>query len=216
LISKNSRDSLAKARALTDIFSLRPSDLDRTVRSPIGGAGRQWIGRSDLGGGSDGPIPIWNRSNLDRPLTIGRPGPIGVGGGGAITPATPFRGGAAWGSPDFTVNGAPGVKPSGAWVCRDQRDTCDPPGALSGPRGLGVALAVLGCRNGLRSTMSSAKRTREGVGAHRGLGLAGEAVQGGRRRWREVEMRQRSWRGLLQGFSGLLGSTGLPVVFLRR
>jgi hypothetical protein len=44
----------------------------------------------------------------------------------------PFHGIAARGSPDFTVNGASGVKSSGAWVCRDQRDTCDPPGALSG------------------------------------------------------------------------------------
>jgi hypothetical protein len=120
---------------LTGIFGWRPSDLDRTVGSPIGGAGRRWIGRSDLGGGSDGPIPIWDCSNLDRPFTIGHPGPIGAWSGGAVTLATPFRGGVARGSPDFTVNGAPGVKSSGAWVCRDQRDTRDPPGALSGPGG---------------------------------------------------------------------------------
>jgi hypothetical protein len=66
---------------------------------------------------------------------FGRPGPIGARGSGAGTPATPFRSGAARGSPDFTVNGAPGVKSSGAWVCRDQRDTHDPLGALSGPSG---------------------------------------------------------------------------------
>jgi hypothetical protein len=49
--------------------------------------------------------------------------------------------------------------------------------------GLEVARAVAlagvkcsGCRNGLRSTTSSAKGTREGAGAHRGLGLVGEAA----------------------------------------
>jgi hypothetical protein len=144
LISKNSRDSLAKGQVLTGIFGRRPSDLDRTVRSPIGGVVRGWIERSDLGGGSDGPIPIWDRSNLDRPFTIGCPGPIRARGGGAVTPTTPFRGSAARGSLDFTINGALGVKSSGAWVCRDQRDTRDPPGALSGPG------RARGCARGAR------------------------------------------------------------------
>jgi hypothetical protein len=38
-------------------------------------------------------------------------------------------------SSEFTEFGAPRVKSSGAWVCRDQRDTRDPPGALFGPGG---------------------------------------------------------------------------------
>jgi hypothetical protein len=35
---------------------------------------------------------------------------LGARGGSAVTPATKSCGGAARGSPDFTVNGAPGVK----------------------------------------------------------------------------------------------------------
>jgi hypothetical protein len=35
---------------------------------------------------------------------------LGARGGGVVTPATQSRGGAAQGSPDLTVNGAPGVK----------------------------------------------------------------------------------------------------------
>jgi hypothetical protein len=38
-------------------------------------------------------------------------------------------------SSEFTEFGAPRVKSSGAWVCRAQHDTRDPPGALSGPGG---------------------------------------------------------------------------------
>jgi hypothetical protein len=38
-------------------------------------------------------------------------------------------------SSEFTEFGAPRVKSSGAWVCHDQRDTHDPPGALSSPNG---------------------------------------------------------------------------------
>jgi hypothetical protein len=200
------------------------------VRSPIGGAGR-WIGRSDLGGGSDGSIPIWDRSNLDRPSMIGRPGPIGAWGGGAghrRLVSTAARGS---GSPDFANSNAQMAKSSGAWVWDGIRDMHNPPRALAGlGRALGcgcddgggsarhgfASVLCSGCRNGLWSTISSAKGTREGAGAHRGLRLAGEAVQRGRRRWRAMEMRRRSWRELLQGFSRLLGPTGLPVVFLRR
>jgi hypothetical protein len=58
-------------------------------------------------------------------------GQMGAQGGGDVTPATKSCGGAARGSPNFTVNGAPGVKSSGAWVRHDQRDTRDPPGALA-------------------------------------------------------------------------------------
>jgi hypothetical protein len=36
------------------------------------------------------------------------------------------------GSPDFTINGAPGVKSTGLWVEHDQRITRDPPGAKAG------------------------------------------------------------------------------------
>jgi hypothetical protein len=82
-------------------------------------------------------------------------GQLGAQGGGAVTPATKSRGGAARGSPDFTVNGAPGVKSNGAWVCRDQRDTRDPPRALAGlggargcargGRGGSVRLRLLAC-----------------------------------------------------------------------
>jgi hypothetical protein len=39
-----------------------------------------------------------------------------------------------------------------------------------------------GRKDGLRSTTSSAKSAGEGAGAHRGLGLAGETAQSGRRR----------------------------------
>jgi hypothetical protein len=41
------------------------------------------------------------------------------------------------GSLDFAYSGAPVFKSSRAWVCRDQRDTHDPPGAKAG---LGGAL----------------------------------------------------------------------------
>jgi hypothetical protein len=56
----------------------------------------------------------------------------GSEGGGGRTPATIFRGGAARGSPDLAVNGAPGVKLIGFWVWRDQRVMRDPPGAKAG------------------------------------------------------------------------------------
>jgi hypothetical protein len=62
-------------------------------------------------------------------------GQLGVRGGGAITPTTKSRGGAARGSPDFTVNDGLGVKSSGAWVCHDHRDMRDPPRALAGLEG---------------------------------------------------------------------------------
>jgi hypothetical protein len=52
-------------------------------------------------------------SNLDRGFRIGRLGLVGRAGGGGNTPANLFRGGAARGSPHFTINGAPGVKSSG-------------------------------------------------------------------------------------------------------
>jgi hypothetical protein len=137
LISKKLRVSLAKLPGRRGIFLSVPLDLDRTVRTQSGSDGpiwRQgWTVRTQSG--SDGPIPIWDHSNLDRPFMIGRPGPIGAWGGGAVTPATPFRDSVARGSPDFTVNGALGVQSSGAWVCPDQRETRDPPGALFGNGG---------------------------------------------------------------------------------
>jgi hypothetical protein len=82
-----------------------------------------------------------------------------------------------------------------------------------------VALAGVwcsGCRNSLRSTTSSAKRIGEGAGAHRGLGLGGAAVQGGRRQGLSGGSALSSWRRSRQGFCGFLGSTGRLVVFLRR
>jgi hypothetical protein len=57
---------------------------------------------------------------------------LGARGGGAVTPATQSRGGAAQGSPDLTVNGAPGVKLGRAWIWRDQRIMRDLPGAKAG------------------------------------------------------------------------------------
>jgi hypothetical protein len=67
---------------------------------------------------------------------------LGTRGGGAVTPATKSHGGAARGSPDFTVTGASGVKSTGLWVWHDQRIMRDLPGAKAG---LGVAL---GCACG--------------------------------------------------------------------
>jgi hypothetical protein len=72
-----------------------------------------------------------------------------------------------------------------------------------------------GCRNGLRSTTSSAKGTGEGVGAHRGLGLAGEAAQGGSTSMAgggdEAALVERTAAGVLQAL-GLHGSTrGVPA-----
>jgi hypothetical protein len=67
---------------------------------------------------------------------------VGRAGGGGNMPANLFRGGAARGSPDFTVNGALGVKSSGSWVWCDQCIMRDLPGAKAG---LGDAL---GCARG--------------------------------------------------------------------
>jgi hypothetical protein len=74
-------------------------------------------------------------------------------------PATLFRGGAAQGSPDFTVNGAPGVKSTRFWARNVRHDMRNPPRAFAG---LGGArrCAVLWPRDGLSFTTSSAKRTR--------------------------------------------------------
>jgi hypothetical protein len=55
---------------------------------------------------------------------------VASGGG---SPEIGFHGGA---SPELVEINAPGVKSNGVWVCRDQRDTRDPPEALAG---LGVA-----------------------------------------------------------------------------
>ena len=43
---------------------------------------------------SDIPDPIWDCSNLDRPFTIGRPGVVGLAGGGAESPEMRVCGGA--------------------------------------------------------------------------------------------------------------------------
>jgi hypothetical protein len=80
------------------------------------------------------------RSNLDRGLWIGRLGSVGCAGWRRYNAGDQSRGGTARGSPDFTVNGAPGVKSSGAWVCRYQRDTHDPPRALAGLEGAQVCV----------------------------------------------------------------------------
>jgi hypothetical protein len=73
-----------------------------------------------------------------------------------------------------------------------------------------------GRRSRLRLTSSSAKGTGWGVYAHRGLGPGWMAVQRCRCRGPAAETGRRSWRGLMQGFLGLLGSTDRLVVFLRR
>jgi hypothetical protein len=67
---------------------------------------------------------------------------VGRASGGGNTPANLFRGGAARGLSDFTVNGAPGVKSSGSWVWCDQRIMRNLLGAKAG---LGDAL---GCARG--------------------------------------------------------------------
>jgi hypothetical protein len=59
-------------------------------------------------------------------------GQLGARGGGAATPATKSHGGAARGSPDFTVNGAPGVNKARVCVREGQCDMGNPPRALTG------------------------------------------------------------------------------------
>jgi hypothetical protein len=135
----------------------------------------------------------------------------------------------ARGSPDFTMNDTSGVKSTGFWAREVQRDMRNPPRVLAG---LGVAQGCARggrggfvrrcspacvracCKSGLRSTTSSTKGPGERADAHRGLGAADKAVQGGRRRWRAAEMGRRSWRGSRQGFSGLLGSMNRHGVVL--
>ena len=78
-------------------------------------------------------------SNLGRRLRIGRPGSIGRAG----APATYSAAVRGVDSPEFTVNGAPGVKSTRAWVWDGLRITRDPPGAKAG---LGSALG--GARHG--------------------------------------------------------------------
>jgi hypothetical protein len=89
-------------------------------------------------------------------------------------PATKSCGGAARGSPDFSVNGAPGVNKARVCVKEGQRDMGNPPRApaASGLLGDAVAMAEAGLcggarrcaafrpEQGLRSTTYSAKRTR--------------------------------------------------------
>jgi hypothetical protein len=57
---------------------------------------------------------------------------VGRAGGGGNTSATLFHGDTAQGSPDFTVNGVPGVKLGRAWVWHDQRIMRDLPEAKAG------------------------------------------------------------------------------------
>jgi hypothetical protein len=75
--------------------------------------------------------------------------------------------------------------------------------------------AVFRLQERLRSTTSNAKGAGEGAGAHRGLGLAGEAAQGGRRRGPSGGDGSESGKKLLQRSSRLLDSTGRLVVLLR-
>jgi hypothetical protein len=79
-------------------------------------------------------------------------GRLGARGGGAGHRRPVSLAARGLGSPDFTVNGAPGVKSSSAWLCRDQRDTRNPPGALTGSGVLEVARAATeaGLRSGAR------------------------------------------------------------------
>jgi hypothetical protein len=99
-----------------------------------------------------GPLDLdlmaWSKgyagSNLDRGFRIGRLGLVGCAGGGGNTPATKSRGGVARGSPDFTINGAPGVKSTRAWARGVQRDMRDRPWAFAD---LGVLWAC-GCNGG--------------------------------------------------------------------
>jgi hypothetical protein len=60
----------------------------------------------------------------------------------AVNAGDHSRGGAARGSPESTVHGAPGVKLGRAWVWRDQRNTRDPPRTLASLGGLGDAVAT--------------------------------------------------------------------------
>jgi hypothetical protein len=53
------------------------------------------------------------------------------------SPVTIFHGGARLGSPDFALNGAPGVKSTGLWIGHHQCVTRDPPRAKAGLRGGG-------------------------------------------------------------------------------
>jgi hypothetical protein len=79
-----------------------------------------------------------------------------------------------------------------------------------------VALASARCQERAMVYDIKRKRAGEGGGAHRGLDLVGETAQGGRRRGPGGGSAWSSRRGSVQGFPGLLGSTGRLVVFLRR
>jgi hypothetical protein len=146
------------------------------------------------------------------------------------------------GSPDLASSGSPVAKSSGAWVWDKLRYMRNPPRALAGlgeARGRGCdggrgstrrsspACACACCsghRKGhkrgphcarARPTGPSATGRGGCRGAHRGLELAGEAAQGGRRRGPSGRSAWSSRRGPMQGVSGLLITTGLLMVFLR-
>jgi hypothetical protein len=135
------------------------------------------------------------------------------------------------GSPDFADSGAPVAKSSGAWVWDRLRDMRNPPRVLAGLGKARDAVATVAaalarrsslacvracCRNWLRSTTSSAKGPRGHADAHRGLGLAGEAAQGDRRRGLSGGSVWSSWRRSMQGVSELLDSMGRLMKHLRR
>jgi hypothetical protein len=109
-------------------------------------------------------------SNLGRRIWIERFGPDLVrtvrsnrtrpaaGGSSEIG----FRGGAP---PELGEIIAPGIKSNGAWVCRDQRDTRDPPEALLGLGLFGIARAAAeaGLRGGARRCAAFQLRKRAKV-----------------------------------------------------
>jgi hypothetical protein len=79
--------------------------------------------------------------------------------------------------------------------------------AAAGLHGDGRRRAVFRLQERVRSMTSSAKGAGEGAGAHRGLGLAGEAAHGGRRRGPSSKSAWSLRRGSMQGVFGLLDST---------
>ena len=150
------------------------------------------------------------RSNLERRNQIGRPGLSGCGRRRRSTAGGSVRGGAALGSPEFADSGPPGVNPTQAWVRADQCTTRKPHEASDGfgeayygERDGGVDLCggALRRRAGFsgardyRLSDSTPKEPGRVVGSHRGLLVAGDVAQMGRRRGSAAESVRWPWTG---------------------
>ena len=159
------------------------------------------------------------RSNLERRNQIGRPGLSWCGRRRRSTAGGPVRGRAALGSPEFADSGPPGVNPSQAWVRAGQCTTRKPHEASDG-----FGEAYYGERDGEVDLCGGALRRRAGfsgardyrlsdstpkepgrvVGSHRGLLVAGDVVQMGRRRGSAAGSVRWPWTGQCGGAPRLL------------